>query len=405
MNRKKRNSTLEKTKIQGALLRIERLHQNKGQKEICFGICVPSYLSKIEHGTVTPDEEIIHKLFQKMNISFYTEEEIAEELKKAIEVYFHKLAYAFDTKEIYEKLLQEVQILRYSERAIDWLLIQGMEGVPVLKELEELKDCMSRKQRAYYAILQFREKPEHSQAENWCKEAVETLDNCFSYANLLYMYFGQGNYTAIHQMENRFTAVALEEGNTYYLAEYYFMKGSAYACLNMETMMMQCYERSIRFLENTGWTELLGGLYYNIGGTYVSLKKYEEAITYLEKARAGVMTYHKLALAHIRKGDVQTGKEFLEKMKKEIEKENVSDETYWLRYDEACMECETDFLDKPEYLELLERLIVALKQNYPFGHLYFYKEQIVEAYKKQRKYKKALEFEEEISSRIAEIYD
>ena len=67
---------MEKTKIQGALLRIERLHQNKGQKEICFGICVPSYLSKIEHGTVTPDEEIIHKLFQKMNISFYTEEEI-----------------------------------------------------------------------------------------------------------------------------------------------------------------------------------------------------------------------------------------------------------------------------------------------------------------------------------------
>ena len=41
-------------KIQGALLRIERLRQNKGQKEICFGICVPSYLSKIEHGTVCP---------------------------------------------------------------------------------------------------------------------------------------------------------------------------------------------------------------------------------------------------------------------------------------------------------------------------------------------------------------
>ena len=41
----------------GTLLKLERTKQNKGQKEVCYGICVPSYLSKIEHGSVTPDEE------------------------------------------------------------------------------------------------------------------------------------------------------------------------------------------------------------------------------------------------------------------------------------------------------------------------------------------------------------
>lgn len=71
-----------------------------------------------------------------------------------------------------------------------------------------------------------------------------------------------------------------------------------------------------------------------------------------------------------------------------------------LRYQEACMECERDFLDQPEYLELLEKLIASIKKNYPFGHLYFYKDVVVEAYKRQRKYKKALEFEEEISCEV-----
>lgn len=76
---------MTKNKIAGALLRIERLRQNKGQKEVCYGICVPSYLSKIEHGTVNPDEEIVKQLFSKMNITYYSDEVILNELKVKIE--------------------------------------------------------------------------------------------------------------------------------------------------------------------------------------------------------------------------------------------------------------------------------------------------------------------------------
>lgn len=69
------------------------------------------------------------------------------------------------------------------------------------------------------------------------------------------------------------------------------MKGSAYACLNMDIMMMSCYEKSVNFLRNTGWIEELSAFYYNIGATYISLKKYNEAIYYLKQTEETVLKY------------------------------------------------------------------------------------------------------------------
>ncbi len=64
------------------------------------------------------------------------------------------------------------------------------------------------------------------------------------------------------------------------------------------------------------------------------------------------------------------------------------------------MEAEEGFLNNPEYLELLEKLIRAIKEELHFGYLYFYRDVIVEACKRQRRYRQALEFEQEISSGI-----
>ena len=395
---------MTKNKLAGALLRIERLRQNKGQKEVCYGICVPSYLSKIEHGTVNPDEEIVKQLFSKMNITYHCDEVVLKELERKIEQYFKCLNYSYKAKEIYDELIQQKQVLEYSELIVDWLLIRGFEGEKILKELEALEDYMEPRQKAYFDLLRFRSMPNSKEAEEWCIIATQILNNSFSYAGLLECYFWNDNYTAIHQLENRITAIALEEGNTYYLANYYFMKGSAYACLNMDTMMMSCYEKSVNFLRNTGWIEELSAFYYNIGATYISLKKYEEAISYLEQTEETVLTYHKLGLAYIRNGEIEKGKEYLEKMKKKMEEDCPENDTEILRYQEACMECEEDFLDKPEYMKVLEKLVNSLKKNYSFGHLYFYKDMIIEAYKRQRKYKKALEFEEQISSKIKKSY-
>lgn len=68
----------------GILLKLERLKQGKGQKEICYGICVPSYLSKIEHNLVQPDESILQQLFERLGIQYQYDTEFVQASEKLI---------------------------------------------------------------------------------------------------------------------------------------------------------------------------------------------------------------------------------------------------------------------------------------------------------------------------------
>lgn len=418
--------------IEGILLKMERIRQDKGQKEVCYGICVPSYLSKIEHGTVCPEKGILAQLFDRLGIYYEENEKVMSGFKKLIDKYFYCLQYALDTRPVYEKLKAKEQVLTYSRYAIDWLLIEGFEKGIADPLLEKLEEHMGKTQRAYYQILAFIQMDNNDVDEQvrLCKEAYEVLHDSFAMSSLCEAYFAQGNYTAIHALEQRFVATAVEEGNTARLAWCFFMNGTAYACLNMEEMMRVYYERSLRLLQNTGWREFKQTLYYNIGATLVALKKYDDALYYLDKAEdpddvkrpdksEGLESaddsgntiseadpetlreiLHKKTLACLRMGNKEKGKKFLEKYKKAVFSIEEPFMVDILRYKEAEMECEDNFLDKPEYLEILEKLIKEINLNKHFGYLYFYKELIVEAYKRQRQYKKALEFEQGISQKI-----
>lgn len=404
--------------LPGTLLKMERMRQERGQKEVCYGVCVPSYLSKIEHGLVQPDPGILKKLFTKLGITWEADESVLGPCREQMEAYFYRMEYRLDTEEIYRTLAKKGGMLCYSPLTIDWLLIEGFElvygnrkeGVSASHKadnpvslLASLKESMDSRQAAYYKLLLYWEDMKSPEGVRLCREASETLGSSFAMNVLCFAYIQQGEYSAIHQMENRVVAAALEEGNTYQLANYYFYKGTAYACLNLEDMMTVYYERNIRLLQNTAWKSELCDVYYNLGASYVSLKRYEKALEYLEKVEAQGQEYsavsHKKALALIRSGRKEEARKFLEKMKNQLLTDPGSSEADYLKYEEACMECREEFLDAPEYLDLLERLMEALRREYHFGHLYFYRDVMVEACKRQRKYKKALEFEQEISSK------
>ena len=58
--------------------------------------------------------------------------------------------------------------------------------------------------------------------------------------------------------------------------------------------------------QNTGWQEILGNVYYNIGAMYISLEKYQLSLEYLDRAEKIQGPYlalaHKRAIALIRSG-------------------------------------------------------------------------------------------------------
>lgn len=386
----------------GALLKMERIKQNRSQKEVSYGICVPSYLSKIEYGTVKPDNEILEKLYKRLGISFVGDRQVYDKFAKKIEEYYYMIQYGLDTEELYSQLIKEDALLSYSKLAIDWLIIKGQREESIKDSLSLLRSNMTLKQKAYYQLLLVEMDTVDEIMIPEFEEAAQIINNSFAMVQLCIAYYLTGNYTNVHEIENKVIAMALEEGNTYQMAQYYFMNGSSYACINMEEMMMNNYIRGIHLLQNTAWNKELPGIYYNIGATYISLKKYDLALEYLQKAESGeeikdFLTLQKIALAYIRSGDLKKGMEFLNRLEKEFSQEISENSLKHFMFLEAKWECRINFLEDPEFLDLMEKLMKKIQEESHFGFVYFYKDMITEAYMKQRKYKKALEFQQEIS--------
>lgn len=391
---------MKSVRWQGLLLRSERIRQNKGQKEICIGICVPSYLSKIERGWSEPTEEMLAELFERLGIRYETDWEYLSSQNKKMDEFFQKMLYGFEREQLVRELMKEESRLLYSPLRIQYLLMKGLAGdKSVLELLQEICYGMNKKQEAFYNIFVGNCAQSAKEQLECYQKANDILHHSYTMLLLAYAHIYNSEYTAVHNLESRLVTAALEEGNVYTIAEYYLANGTAYGSLDMDEMMISYYNRSLRMFENTGWKHALDNVCYNIGSVYLSQKRFLEAREYLERVgEESFGIWHKRALLAIRSKEVKEGKLCLEQMKKYLKDEKT--ELLQLLYEEACMEQERDFLQNPKYERLLDRLIVALKKYAHFGYLYFFKDVITQAYIGQRKYKKALEFQTEISYKI-----
>lgn len=392
----------------GVLLKIERIKQNKGQKEICYGICVPSYLSKIERNLVQPDEHILKQLFQRLGIKYCFEKEFIQSAEKLINEYFEGVFYGIDNK-VFNKLQEMTNLLSYSPLALDWLLVQeyqkenDVDNIEISTLLKELEDVMTERQRALFYIIQPISIENPHETMTLYKKAHRILNNSYSLLNIINGYYKLGEYDKVNEYADQCITLALEEGNTLNLARCYGAKGDVYACLNLDTLMLPFYKRLINLLQNTNWINELPIVYYNIGATYLNSEKYEIAMEYLNKSTGmgdDFLLNHKKALVKIRNGHYEEAKEFLNIMEMWLLKKCAAHEEIQvekLMYEEVIMEMQDDFLSNPDYLKKLENLMEVLKVRRHPGYYLFYINLLKKTYCKQRKYKKALELDNGIS--------
>jgi tetratricopeptide (TPR) repeat protein len=248
---------------------------------------------------------------------------------------------------------------------------------------------------AYFNILQSTEYGEEDNSINLSRKAFSILNNSYSLLNLMHTYWMKGQYDKVHECADKCIALALDEGNTWNLASCYRLIGSVYACLNAEEIMIPFYNRAIHLLQNTYWNNQLDDIYYNIGATYISNKKFDLALGYLEmvKWEDNFLLSHKKALTLIRDGKKEDADKYINEMKSWILKNesegNIEIEKMMLK--EAEYECKKDFLKDPQYINLLETLMDSLKKERHKGFVIFYEDILKKAYCNQRKYKKALE--------------
>lgn len=65
-------------KIIGSIIKLNRLNQNISQKTLSKGVCVASYLSRIENGDLIPSEEVISIIFNRLGLTFNDSKEFLE---------------------------------------------------------------------------------------------------------------------------------------------------------------------------------------------------------------------------------------------------------------------------------------------------------------------------------------
>lgn len=387
-------------KIQGSIICRERKRKGIEQKTLCRGICVPSYLSKIEHGTVKADISIMRALFARLGLAFFSEE---TELAKAQEI----LTRCYEKINYYLPLSEELSLLEgmrdklvNSVCAPDYYIVLSLNGENCLMHLLQMSACLTPLQRAYMTLIQWKYgKKADLPSLKMASDIIGSSHALNVYATACYK---SSQFAELLHLENRLTALALGEGNVFCLAEYNMLKGSAYSCLFLEDMMMLYFRRAIHLLQNTGWKNELATVYYNIGATMLQLKKYDEADAYLQLAKDmpdPFLLLHKRALLLIRKGDIKKGKRLIEKMQSLLPKDTQEGDARRLRLQELILASEEGFLENPAYLQTLEELIATLSKTEHIGHIIFYQDVFLAACKKQRQYKKALDFQCMISSR------
>lgn len=433
----------------GLLLRMERIRQDKGQKEICYGICTVSYLSKIERGHANPEPSLLALLFARLGIVYETDPSFLSENQARLSRYFSNVNYGLKAEADIACLKAQRERLLWSPLALDYLLFLCFDDrIPLsenavsiklsasmdssassdtpdsnkelsflsedsvckfLSVLEKLTGHMSREQYAYYCLILAADEPDNQTCFSLCLQASEGLPNSLGLRSLIHGYYITDQYHRIHQLEPRLTALALSEGNVFALADYYFINGTAYSCLRQLEMMKANYEQVRCLLQNTGWWDCFSDdIYYNLGASYLEVGNYPLALDCLNRIRKSdyFLLWHKKALLYIRQGEYSLSRPYLQKIEAFLQKEEETAQTVllsdWLMYEELTMECLPDFLTRPAYLELLERLFSALKKERHFGFLYQYRDVMLAACSKQRKYKKALDFQEMLERKLNE---
>lgn len=98
-------------KIAGYLIRYHRNKQAISQEGLCKGICVVSYLSKIEQGLVQPSTEIIKQLFQRLSLTYFDDPKQLREARSLLDSFFEKLDMRQQPQEEFQKLKKARKIL------------------------------------------------------------------------------------------------------------------------------------------------------------------------------------------------------------------------------------------------------------------------------------------------------
>ena len=246
-------------KIIGSIIKLNRIAKNISQKELSKGICVPSYLSRIENGDLLPSEDMLSVIFTRLGLRFNDSEEFINNGKYQLDEFFERLnSNEFD----------------YTNTLFD--VIESMESDYITSPL--IIDYFLAKM-ARYCSTQEREKFEKSQSI-----LLSSFELLSSEQKFIYNFY-TGVDILIYSQDKSKGKQFIESALKYHETGHcYFWLSFAYRMENNPIKAYHSIKKALDFYITDGNILSIMDSYEKIAEVYFMLDNYSDSIHYLEIA-------------------------------------------------------------------------------------------------------------------------
>jgi len=400
-------------KYLGMLIRKRRLEKNYSQEGLCRGICVVSYLSKIEQGLVSPGKEIIDALLKALDLIYYDDPEMLNQGLEYFRQYFEHNFFCDNPEEVRNHILENAEKYEYSELHIWYSLFLLQEAAvkeddydqllcqSILGELEHYLSFMDNQQKFIYYQEKGYAETDINQEIKYYQQA-KAFQNCSMITfDIASAYSKAGYYSDSIRYCQETYALASDEGNLAYMIRSSVLLGVNYSNYRNLDNMFLAFNRTLNLCRSS-YSQTKKDVYYNIGATYTEYEEYEKALPYLLKTlelaenNTDIMLCHKLAVCYISFHKYKEAEKYLSIAEMQLEQEK----THTIYHDIirlVRLKLDTDYMDNEEYGSLLAYIYNHSAEPLSFGHKVFHGKQLIQYYIYHRCYKDALRITEEIT--------
>lgn len=244
-------------KLIGSIIKFNRIKKNISQKQLAEGICVPSYLSRIESGELHPSEDLISIIFNKLGLYFNDSKEFIKEGEQFLKEFFANLNYnEFDyTNKLFNQLENDEDKYITSPLVIDYFLAK----------------------LARYSSTQDRDKFENS--KNMILLSFDSLSNTQKYIYNFYV----GLDLLILSKNKLLGKELIQEALVYKETGHcYFWLSFAYRIENNPIKAYDSIQKALALYVAEGNIISIMSTYEKFAEVYFMLDNYSDAIHYLE---------------------------------------------------------------------------------------------------------------------------
>lgn len=334
-------------KIIGSIIKFNRINQNISQKTLSKGICVASYLSRIESGDLIPSEEVISIIFNRLGLTFNDSEEFLEKGTARLKLFFDKLHFnEFDlTNEIFDELESQENDYTTSPLVVDYFLAKLARycSTPNREKFDSSRnllhssfELLSPQQKFLYnfyvGVDELNLAQDKSTGKNLIEEALNYKDNGHCYFWLSYAYRIENNPIKSYDCIKKALDLYVSEGNIISIMSCYEKIAEVHFMLDNYSDAIEYLKISLSIAEKLNNKYFIEHLNSIISWAYYRLKDYSTSLTYI-KNNTGLVDHRMLvpdsiteSLIYLSLNNKDLLKESIQKLKNAQSLEHINED-------------------------------------------------------------------------------